>query len=90
MYLFLTQMTEELSASTYGLTPQGVTNNRLEAQDFFTFKEIVGSGATGVVFRAVFKPTGEVFAVKFIPNFRQTKQMVVRELSVLKLCGNCR
>ncbi|XP_059164383.1 protein kinase C-like 2 [Physella acuta] len=84
------EMTEELSASTYGLTPQGVSTNRLEAQDFFTFKEIVGSGATGVVFRAVFKPTSEVFAVKFIPNFRQTKQMVVRELSVLKLCGNCR
>ncbi|KAK6991174.1 protein kinase C alpha type [Biomphalaria glabrata] len=84
------EITEVLSEATYGLTPEGVDSSHYEAQDFFAFKEILGSGATGVVFRAVFKPSGQVFAVKFIPNFRQIKVMVIRELTVLKFSSLCK
>lgn len=83
-------MMEELSEATYGLAVEGKENKRYEAQDFFIFKEIMGSGVMAVVFRAYFKPTGKPFAVKFIPHFKQSRTFVARELAILKLSASCR
>ncbi|GFS17562.1 protein kinase C [Elysia marginata] len=83
-------LTEELSSQTYGLEVSKNDQEHYEAQDFFIFKEILGSGSTAVVFRAIFKPTGSMLAVKFIPNFRTVKTMVMRELKVLKLANESR
>lgn len=83
-------LTEELSSETYGLEVAKKGNEKYEAQDFFLFKEIIGSGSTAVVFRAVFKPTGTMQAVKFVPNFRSLKTMVMRELQVLKIANESR
>ncbi|CAG5122852.1 unnamed protein product [Candidula unifasciata] len=84
------QIIEELSESTYGLAIEGKENKPYEAQDFFAFKEILGSGVVAVVFRAYFKPTGKVYAVKFISNLKQSRQFVSRELTILKLSCNCK
>ncbi|RUS87811.1 hypothetical protein EGW08_004410 [Elysia chlorotica] len=83
-------LTEELSSETYGLELAKKERESYEAQDFFTFKEILGSGATAVVFRAIFKPTGANLAIKFIPNFKTAKAMVMRELMVLKRANDSR
>ncbi|GFN97232.1 serine/threonine-protein kinase rad53 [Plakobranchus ocellatus] len=78
-------LTEKLCSETYGLEVDKANDEPYEAQDFFAFEDILGSGATAVVFKAVFKPTGRTLAVKFIPNFKTVKTMVMRELNVLKL-----
>ncbi|XP_012936630.1 calcium-dependent protein kinase C-like [Aplysia californica] len=96
MYMFrfelktLQLLPDELDESTYGLEVKNAKNGKYQAEDFFIFLDILGSGRTGVVFRAIFKPDNKELAVKFISHFRKYRANVMRELSVLKMTRKCR
>jgi len=56
--------------------------------ELFEFKEEVGKGAYGGVFKAIHKETGFELAVKVVPTRPEAKLALAKEVDVLKKCKN--
>jgi len=59
-----------------------------EPTELFEFKEELGKGAYGGVFKAIHKETGFPLAVKVIPTKQDAKVALAKEVNVLKKCKN--
>lgn len=47
-----------------------------DENELYTFQDKIGEGAFSVVFKAIFKPTGETIAVKILKEDRCTQKVI--------------